>query len=98
MSDSETYAQANEHGGNWESHLAEVKTATATSAQAPESGWLIERGGLCVGFCERKFAWVSFTNDQAWRFARKSDATRFIEAYGGLGLHDVLVTEHRWGL
>jgi hypothetical protein len=76
----------------------EIQRATQPSTQPSESGWLIERGGLCFGFCDRKLAWVTFTNDQTWRFARRSDAIRFIEAYGeDFGLHDVMVTEHRWG-
>jgi len=67
-----------------------------------ELAWLIERGGLCLGFCDRKFAWITFTNEQALRFSRRSDAIRFIEAMrdvlgGACNFDDVLVTEHQWG-
>jgi hypothetical protein len=62
-----------------------------------ESGWLIERDGLCFGFCEHKPKWVAFTNDQAMRFARRSDAIRFIEAFRWqMKLENVRVTEHLW--
>lgn len=62
-----------------------------------EVGWLIERGHLCLGFSDRKPAWVTFTNAAALRFARRSDAIRFIEAFRAeLKLDDVIVTNHLW--
>jgi hypothetical protein len=71
------------------------------AAQPRELAWLIERGGLCFGFRDRKFAWVTFTNESALRFSRRSDAIRFIEAMrdvlgGASNLDDVLVTDHSW--
>ena len=50
-----------------------------------------------MGFCDRKVAWVSFTNNSALRFARRSDVIRFIEAFRDtLNLEDVIVAEHLW--
>jgi hypothetical protein len=62
-----------------------------------EVAWLIERGQLCLGFCERKFSWVTFTDESALRFARRSDAIRFIETMREqLDLWEVSVNEHLW--
>jgi len=69
------------------------------TAEQDEVAWLIEREGLCLGISCRNFAWVSFTDTQALRFSRRSDAIRFIEAMREqyyLNLNDVLVTEHLW--
>jgi hypothetical protein len=67
----------------------------------PEIAWLIERGGLCLGFCENKFAWVTFTNEDALRFARQRDAYAFKETCKwtpfNLKLEDTAVREHTWG-
>jgi len=58
---------------------------------------LIERNGLCLGFCDRKFSWITFTNESALRFSRHSDTVRFIEAMrDSMDLENVLVTEHLW--
>jgi hypothetical protein len=71
-------------------------------ATAPESAWLIERAGLCLGFCEYRFTWVTFTNEDALRFSRQRDAYSFMEAVKGtpfsLPLEGSVTTEHRWGL
>lgn len=45
-----------------------------------EPAWLIEKGQLCFGFCDYRFAWVTFTSNDALRFSRKRDAYSFREA------------------
>jgi len=58
---------------------------------------LIERTGLCFGFCDHKPKWVAFTDISALRFSRRSDAIRFIESFREqVDLENVLVTEHLW--
>jgi hypothetical protein len=69
---------------------------------AGEYGWLIERDMLCLGFCEHKFTWVTFTNEDALRFSRQRDAYSFMETAKwkpfNLHLEGASVTEQRWGL
>lgn len=73
--------------------------AKEMAAQA-DVAWLIERGGLCLGFCENRFAWVTFTNESALRFARSVDAYSFKETVKwtpfNLPLEGAIVTEHMW--
>jgi hypothetical protein len=70
-------------------------------ASAAETGWLIERGGLCLGFCEYRFAWVTLTNENALRFARQRDGYSFMECCKwtpfDLRIEGAKVTEHVWG-
>ena len=84
----------------WPYRAAREEPAVA-AARRDETGWLIERDGLCLGFCEHRFAWVAFTNEQALRFARSADAYSFKETVKwtpfNLPLEDAIVTEHRWG-
>lgn len=44
-----------------------------------KQAWLIERGGLCLGICENKLAWVTFSDENALRLARLSDAYGLME-------------------
>ena len=67
-----------------------------------EVAWLIERGGLCLGFCEYRFRWVTFTDESAFRFSRERDAYSFKETmkwekpeFGKL-LDGTIITEHEW--
>lgn len=68
--------------------------------EAPQVAWLIEQAGLCLGFCEYKFAFVTFTNENALRFARQRDAIAFRETIKrspfNLPVGDAVVTEHQW--
>jgi len=43
-----------------------------------EPAWLIEKGQLCLGFCGYRFRWVTFTDENAFRFSRKLDAHHFL--------------------
>lgn len=62
-----------------------------------ETGWLIERGQVCVGVaCRYRLAWVAFTDENAIRFARKQDAEAMLKALGG-DLGHCTVSEHSWG-
>jgi hypothetical protein len=66
-----------------------------------ETAWLIERGGLCLGFCGHRFTFVTFTNEDALRFSRQRDAYSFMETVKwtpfNLLLEGSVVTEHLWG-
>lgn len=74
-----------------------VGAAGMETMMSDQVAWLIERNGLCLGFRDRKWKWVTFTDISAFRLARRSDAVRFIETMRGeLQLEDVLITEHLW--
>lgn len=80
---------------------AALSVESGEGTPQPETAWLIERGGLCLGFCEHKFAWGTFTNEDALRFARQRDGYSFMECCKwtpfDLHLEDAKVTEHQWG-
>ena len=66
-----------------------------------ETAWLIERGGLCLGFCDYKFTWVTFTNEDALHFSRERDAYSFKECmkwppYNLKVLQEAKITSHMW--
>jgi len=81
------------------SHVA--KAALAEPAQKgqgdalPETGWLVEDeyGKLCIGMECNKIKWVTFTNPDAIRFARKRDAENAITLWKLNGN----AREHSWG-
>jgi len=88
--------------GNFIHYEIMSRTRQANQPQeVRESGWLIERGGLCLGFCEHKFAWLTFTDENALRFSRSRDAYSFMETVKwkpfNLKLEGAIVTEHIWG-
>lgn len=58
-----------------------------------DSGWLIEKGQLCLGECLGNAHWVTFTDPSVFRFRRKEDAEFFRYA---LKLNDTTVSEHIW--
>jgi len=67
-----------------------------------ETGWLIEKGNLCLGYdrsCLRP-AWVTFTDPTAVRFARMIDGMNFITILRAIAkepaFEDVTVNEHQW--
>jgi hypothetical protein len=80
----------------------EAALAAAPSGEAPseETAWLIECSGLCMGFCEGRLTWVTFTDENALRFSRKIDAYNFKEfaRWKPLWMHlePAVVTEHMW--
>lgn len=84
--------------------ICEAYAAALSESAGPrreEIAWLVERAGLCVGFCGRSFAWVTFTNEAALRFSRKQDADGFIAAVSripdfAVPLEGALATEHSW--
>ena len=61
----------------------------------PKTGWLIEDeyGKLCIGMECNKIKWVTFTNPDAIRFARKRDAENAITLWKLNGN----AREHSWG-
>ena len=69
-----------------------------------ECAWLIEYGGLCLGVCEGKLRWVTFTDELALRFSRQVDAGAFISVCRRewrdervvKALQGVSVAEHMW--
>lgn len=67
-----------------------------------ESGWLIEKGQLCLGSCSNKPAWVTFTNPTAVRFARKVDAENMLASLRSMGhvgaFQNCTINDHAWGL
>lgn len=67
----------------------------ATTPDAPEFGWLIERKHLALWLKvgRRMQEWTADSN-AALRFARKCDAEAFMRFSG---LNDGYATEHRWG-
>lgn len=77
---------------------ASLKREDKSRMADDETAWLIEHGGLCLGFCENRFAWVTFTNENALRFSRKQDAYGFKETCKwtpfDLRLEDAIVAEH----
>lgn len=68
-----------------------------------ETGWLIEKGRLCLGLCENTPAWVTFCDPTAIRFARKSDAENMLRGLKSFtadpneGFHACTVKDHSWG-
>jgi hypothetical protein len=70
--------------------------------EAIETGWLIERGGLCLGTSCLKPAWVTFTDPAAIRFSREQDAENMLTSLQFFGedskaFHDCRVSGHQWG-
>ena len=66
-----------------------------------ETGWLIEKGQLCLGLCGSKPAWVTFTNPTAIRFSRKEDAENMVvglKSFGDGVFSHVTISEHGWGV
>jgi hypothetical protein len=66
------------------------------SGQQSETGWLVEDeyGLLCIGLeCGNKISWVTFTNENAIRFARRRDAENAITLWKLNGN----AREHSWG-
>lgn len=63
-----------------------------------ETGWLIERGGLCLGISCQKPAWVHFTSEDAIRFCRESDARNLLIGLNAFGakFDNCEVREHLW--
>jgi hypothetical protein len=63
-----------------------------------EVGWVIERGGLCIGLGScGVLTWVTFTDNNAIRFCREIDAKNMRTALRTtLGLNNGRVTEHMW--
>ena len=99
-------------GDEWDMHprdfakrvraLIPTDYADALREQSDEVAWLIECGGLCLGFCEYRFRWITFTDENALRFSRQRDGYSFIEsmkwqtkAWGEM-LEGAKVTEHLW--
>jgi hypothetical protein len=50
------------------------------SVPASETGWLIEKGQLCLGSWSSKPAWVAFTDPSVIRFARRQDAENMLSS------------------
>lgn len=57
------------------------------------TGWLIDDGRMCLGFCVNKLRWVTYTDPTALRLARAEDAERLISH---LQVRASAV-EHLWG-
>jgi hypothetical protein len=70
--------------------------------QRDENAWLIEKGLLCLGFCEYRFRWVTFTDENALRLCREVDAYALRETlkYEPFKMFDQLanttISEHLW--
>ena len=101
--DVQTIASLKDQRDALEAEVAELLAETAAVLErAADAAWLIERGELCLGFCDYKFTWVTFTNEQALRFSRKVDAYAFVESMKGQSkawgknLEGVKITEHSW--
>ncbi len=68
-----------------------------------ETGWLIEKGQLCLGVDGSclKPSWVAFTNPGAIRFARKIDAENILTSFKSFGIDGafdgVTINDHSWG-
>jgi len=81
--------------------LIQASQPEQTATPLDEVAWLIERKGLCLGFCEYKFRWVTFTDENALRFSRERDAYSFKETMRWENkdwevLTEAKVTEHLW--
>jgi hypothetical protein len=67
-----------------------------------ETGWLIEKGQLCLGSCGNKPAWVTFTDPSAVRFARKVDAENMLTSLrlmsDGGAFQSCTINDHAWGM
>jgi hypothetical protein len=75
---------------------------TSGEARLVETGWLIERGHLCLGYdrsCLQP-AWVTFTDPTAIRFSRMIDAANFITVLTAISksnaFEGVTFNEHQW--
>jgi hypothetical protein len=83
--------------GRTVANLAADKAKALARAEA-ESAWLIERGGLALGFCRSSFSMRWHTFDNAIRFARREDAETAIQgllAVPGFPT-DAVAAEHEW--
>lgn len=82
--------------------VAALLRSQGESRQRDETAWLIERGGLCLGTCEYRLKWVTFTDPQALRFSRRADAYALKETLRfdpfNVRLENCEVTEHMWCL
>jgi hypothetical protein len=75
---------------------AKPSTPAPASAEPPQIGWVIEDdeyGRLCLGMECSKLAWVTFTNENALRFARRIDAENAKTIWKVNGN----VRDHSWG-
>lgn len=65
-----------------------------------ETGWLIEKGQLCLGSCDRKPSWVTFTDPTAVRFARKVDAENMLNSLRSMSdagaFQNCTISDHAW--
>lgn len=85
-------------GAHWvkRDDVVQLLQRTTVAGAAPEIGWLVEDefGTFCIGLeCGNKLSWVTFTNDNAIRFARKRDAENAITVWKLNGI----AREHSWG-
>lgn len=84
---------------DWAKHVL-IALADAGRASAPESGWLIEKGQLCLGGCDGTPKWVTFADKSAIRFARKIDAETMLASLrlmiGTERFTGCTVNEHAW--
>jgi len=84
-------------------HIKKRLYAEARTAPQPtpnEEGWLIEKGQLCLGSCDRKPAWVTFTDPTAVRFARKIDAENMLNSLRSMSdagaFEKCTIHDHSW--
>ncbi len=65
-----------------------------------ETGWLIEKGQLCLGSCDRKPRWVTFTDPTAVRFARNIDAENMLNSLRSMSdkgaFESCTINDHMW--
>jgi len=73
---------------------------TQNTRQVDETGWLIEKGQLCLGSSCGKPAWVTFTDPSAVRFARKSDAENMLNSLRSMSdagaFQNCTINDHAW--
>lgn len=70
--------------------------------EQPETGWLIEKGQLCLGSSScGKPAWVTFADPSAVRFARKIDAENMLTSLRSMSdagaFANCTINDHMWG-